>query len=220
MADLLDGPRWGPADGGAPRKLVVLLHGLGADGFDLIDLAPNWGKAVPDALFVAPHAPEPCDIAPYGRQWFSVGDRTPANLLAGMRVAASHLDAFLDAELARLGLAAGDMALMGFSQGAMTALFTGLRRDPPPAAILAYSGRLVGAEIMPAEIRGRPPVLLVHGEDDEVVPVEGSRAAEAALLDLGVTVESHWRPGLGHGLDDVGIMQGALMLQHYLGQAA
>src|SRR5689334_24767717 len=101
MTALLDGPRWGPASGKTPRKLVVLLHGLGADGFDLIDLAPAWGEAVPDAAFVAPHAPEPCDIAPHGRQWFSVGDRSDAQRLAGTRAAAAVLDAFLDAGAAR-----------------------------------------------------------------------------------------------------------------------
>ncbi|WP_137180200.1 alpha/beta hydrolase [Roseomonas sp. AR75] len=217
MPETLDGPRWGPAEGGAPRKLVLLLHGLGADGFDLIDLAPGWGKAVPNALFVAPHAPEPCDMAPFGRQWFSVQDRTPARMLAGVRVAADHLSAFLNAETARHGLAAGDVALMGFSQGAMTALFTGLRRDPPPAAILAYSGRLVGAEVLQAELRGRPPVLLVHGESDDVVPVSGSREAEAALTALGIPVESAYRTGLAHGLDDAGIALGGLMLQRHLG---
>jgi phospholipase/carboxylesterase len=218
MPELLDGPRWGPAEGGVPRRLVLLLHGLGADGFDLIDLAPGWGKAVPDALFVAPHAPEPCDLAPYGRQWFSVQDRTPARMLAGVRVAAGHLGAFLDAEAARLGLAASDTALMGFSQGAMTALFAGLRRDKPPAAILAYSGRLIGAETLAAELRCRPPVLLVHGAVDDVVPVAGSRDAEAALRAAGVPVESAWRPDLAHGLDDAGIALGALMLQRHLGE--
>jgi phospholipase/carboxylesterase len=216
MADPLDGPRWGPAEGGRPGKLVVLLHGLGADGFDLIDLAPGWGKAVPQAAFVAPHAPEPCDIAPYGRQWFSVQDRTPARMLAGVESAAAHLHAFLDAETARLGLTAADVALMGFSQGAMTALFTGLRRDPPPAAILAYAGRLIGAEALPAALRGRPPVLLVHGEDDDVVPVQGSQDAERVLQGLGVPVESAWRPGLAHGLDEAGIALGGLMLQRHL----
>ena len=216
MAELLDGPRWGPATGGAPRKLVVLLHGLGADGFDLIDLAPGWGAAVPEAAFVAPHAPEPCDMAPFGRQWFSVQDRTPARMLADMRIAAAHLGAFLDAETARLGLVAGDVALMGFSQGAMTALFTGLRRDPPPAAILAYSGRLVGPEVLAAELASRPPVLLVHGEADDVVPVEGSREAERLLREAGVPVESVYRPGLAHGLDEAGITLGALTLQRRL----
>jgi phospholipase/carboxylesterase len=214
--ELLDGPRWGPASGEAPRKLVVLLHGLGADGFDLIDLAPGWGAAVPEASFVAPHAPEPCDMAPFGRQWFSVQDRTPARMLAGMRVAAGHLDAFLDAEIARLGLSAGDVALMGFSQGAMTALFSGLRRPEPPAAILAYAGRLVGPDTLDAEMRSRPPVLLVHGEADDVVPVEGSREAERLLRSVGVPVESAYRPGLAHGLDEAGIALGALTLQRYL----
>lgn len=220
MAELLDGPRWGPASGGAPRGLVVLLHGLGADGFDLIDLAPGWGKAVPHAAFVAPHAPEPCDLAPHGRQWFSVQDRTPARMLAGVRQAAGHLDAFLDAEAARLGLAPGAVAIMGFSQGAMTALFTGLRRADPPAAILAYAGRLIGAEALAAEIAGRPPVLLVHGEADDVVPVEGSQEAARVLAGLGVEVESSWRPGLAHGLDEAGIMLGALALQRSLGMPA
>jgi phospholipase/carboxylesterase len=220
MAELLDGPRWGPATGGAPRRLVVLLHGLGADGFDLIDIAPGWGKAVPEAAFVAPHAPEPCDLAPYGRQWFSVQDRTPARMLAGVRVAADHLGAFLDAETARLGLAMRDVALMGFSQGAMTALFAGLRRSPPPAAILAYAGRLIAPELLPGELGARPPVLLVHGEDDDVVPAEGSREAERVLRELGVPVESAWRRGLAHGLDEAGIALGALMLQwHLAGEA-
>lgn len=220
MAELLDGPRWGPASGGRPRSLVVLLHGVGADGFDLIDLAPNWGKAVPDALFVAPHGPEPCDLAPHGRQWFSLYDRTPARLEAGVRVGAAHLDAFLDAEQARLGLAAGGVALMGFSQGAMTALFAGLRRAAPPAAILAYAGRLIGPQALPAEIRGRPPVLLVHGDADDIVPIEGSQEAERVLAGLGVPVEAAWRPGLAHGIDEAGISLGALTLQRHLARPA
>jgi phospholipase/carboxylesterase len=220
MTALLDGPRWGPASGGRARKLVVLLHGLGADGYDLIDLAPNWGKAVPEAAFVAPHAPEPCDIAPYGRQWFSVGDRTPAHMLAGARVAAQHLGAFLDAETARLGLDPGDVGVMGFSQGAMMALFTGLRRAPQPAVLLAYSGRLIGAETLAAEIRGRPPVLLVHGEEDEIVPAAASRDAESALHAAGVPAGAVFRPGLGHGIDEAGMTLGALSLQQHLGTPA
>jgi phospholipase/carboxylesterase len=220
MTTGLDGPRWGPASGGRARKLVVLLHGLGADGYDLIDLAPGWGQAVPEAAFVAPHAPEPCDIAPYGRQWFSVGDRTPARMRAGAEVAAGHLHAFLDGEAARLDIGADGIAIMGFSQGAMMALFTGLRRAPPPAVLLAYAGRLLGAETLAADLRARPPVLLVHGEEDEIVPAAASREAESALTAAGVNVEAVFRPGLGHGLDEAGMALGALALQRYLGTPA
>lgn len=211
-----EGPRWGPAGGGRPNSLVVLLHGVGADGFDLIDLAPGWGKAVPGALFLAPHAPEPCDMAPFGHQWFSLQDRTPARIEAGARVAAAALERRLAAELARLGLPDGALGLMGFSQGAMTALFAGLRRRAAPACILAYSGALPAAERLGAEIACRPPVLLVHGEADPTVPAGASRAAEAALRVAGVEVEALYSPGLGHGLDEAGITLGALTLQRTL----
>lgn len=212
-----DGPRWGPASGGAPRQLVLLLHGVGADGFDLIDLAPGWGRAVPDALFFAPHAPEPCDMAPCGRQWFSLAERSPARLLAGARAARAWLEPRIDAELARLGLGGGALGLMGFSQGAMTALFCGLRRPVAPGCILAYSGALAGAELLPAECTARPPVLLVHGEADPTVPVALGRAAEAVLRAAGVTVETAYRPGLEHGIDDAGMALGGLALQRAFG---
>jgi phospholipase/carboxylesterase len=211
MAELMDGPRWGPAAGGKAKQLVVLLHGLGADGHDLIDLAPGWGKALPEAAFVSPDAPFPCDLGPYGRQWMSVQDRAPEAALAGATAAAVHLDAFLDAELARHGLPGGALALMGFSQGAMMTLFAGLRRKVAPAALLAFSGRLVGP--VPPLQPSPPAVLLVHGEADEVVPIAGSLAAESALRAAGLAVETSWRPGLGHGIDQVGITMGALALQ-------
>ncbi|KAA2214787.1 alpha/beta hydrolase [Teichococcus oryzae] len=209
----LEGPRWGPRSGHAPRVIVVLLHGYGADGNDLIDLAPHWAQAVPDALFISPHAPLPCEGGPYGRQWFSLQDRSPAMLLAGAQAARPLLDEAIAAECAAAGLPETHVALMGFSQGAMMALFTGLRRPAAPAAILAYCGRLIGEELLPAEIASRPPVLIVHGEVDEVVPAEASRAAEAALRQAGVPVESLYAPGLAHGIDDAGLSAGALFLQ-------
>jgi phospholipase/carboxylesterase len=131
----------------------------------------------------------------------------------GVRRARLVLDEFLDAKLAELCLAPDAYALMGFSQGAMTALFTGLRRPVPPRAILAYSGILLGAESLASEITGRPPVLLVHGEMDQVVPVAASRAAEEALRTAGVPVESLYPPTLPHGIDQGGIALGALTLQ-------
>ncbi|MGO9998578.1 MAG: alpha/beta hydrolase, partial [Acetobacteraceae bacterium] len=141
MAEL-DGPRWGPASKGVPRQLVVLCHGLGADGHDLIDLAPSWGHALPDALFVSVDAPFIHDSG-FGRQWWCVADRSPPVAAAGVRRAAGFLGPFIDAELARHNLPADAYALMGFSQGAMTALFAGLRRATAPRVILAFSGALI-----------------------------------------------------------------------------
>ena len=211
MAEL-DGPRWGPASKATPKQLVVLCHGLGADGHDLIDLAPTWSHALPEALFVSVDAPFPHESG-FGRQWWSVEDRTPAVMEAGVRRAAGFLDAFIDAELARLGLPAEAYALMGFSQGAMTVLFTGLRRPAAPRAILAFSGALVAPESLTAELANRAPVLLVHGEADDVVPVHRSRDAEAALRAANVPVEAAYVPRLGHGIDDTGLSMGALALQ-------
>lgn len=208
----LDGPRLAPASGGAAKQLVVLLHGLGADGQDLIGLAPHWAAALPDAAFVAPDAPLPCDMAPYGRQWFSLQDRSPARIAAGVRAAAPGLQEFLDAELARLGLPDSALAIAGFSQGCMMTLFCGLRRAKAPAALIGYSGALIGAETLAAEATCRPPVLLVHGEMDDIVPVSASRAAEAALRVAGIPVEAIYRPGLAHGIDEAGLAAGAAAL--------
>ncbi|MFC7737175.1 alpha/beta hydrolase [Roseomonas sp. GCM10028921] len=212
MAEL-DGPRWGPASKGRIKEIVFLLHGVGADGNDLIDLAPRWSQAVPDALFISPHAPTPYQGASFGRQWFDLSDRSPARLEAGVRAVAPVLDATIARECAAAGIPETHAMLMGFSQGAMTALFCGLRRATPPAAILAYSGLLLGPESLGVELRGRPPVLLVHGEADEVVPVAGSRAAERQLRDAGVPVEAVYSPRLGHGIDDAGLSAGAISLQ-------
>lgn len=219
MTAQLESVAWGPASGHTPKQLVVLCHGLGADGNDLIDLAPYWAQALPDAAFAAPHAPNPYDMLPpnsgiSGRQWFSIGNFDLALLTAGVREARAALDGFLDAELKRLKLPADSYALMGFSQGAMTALFTGLRRPTPPRGILAFSGALMAPESLAAEITGRPPVLLVHGEADPVVPVSRSRDAERALRAAGVPVQSLYSPRLAHGIDDAGLSAGSLFLQH------
>ena len=216
----LDGLRWGPRPGGAGRQLVVLLHGVGADGHDLIDLAPAWAPALPDAVFAAPHGPEPYDnqvpggaSEGPGRQWFSLADRSPAALLAGAARALPLLDAYVAAELERLGLPPDAVALMGFSQGAMMALHAGLRRRPPPRGILAYAGALLEAPDLAAACTGHPPTLLAHGEDDNVVPFARAGAAQAALQRLGIPLQTLWRPGLGHAIDDAGLATGALFLQ-------
>lgn len=209
---VLDAIHWGPASKATPRQLVVLCHGLGADAYDLIDIAPTWGHTLPDAVFASVEAPG-AHPSGFGRQWWSVADRRPEVLEAGARAAAGHLDAFLDMELERLGLPADAYALMGFSQGAMTVLFTGLRRAVAPRAILAFSGALIAPAALEAEIRNRAPVLLAHGEADGQVPVTRSHEAEAVLKRLNVPVEAAYSPGLGHGIDDHGIAMAALTLQ-------
>src|SRR6201997_5344382 len=172
MMPLLSGPARPPASGGTPRRLVILLHGLGADGNDLIGLAPYWAPLLPEAEFLAPDAPFPCDMAPFGRQWFSLQDRSPMSILAGVRAAAPILDAFIDDALEARNLEESRLALVGFSQGTMMSLYVGLRRAKALAGIVGFSGALIGSETLPQDIRSRPPVLLIHGDSDEIVPFQ------------------------------------------------
>jgi phospholipase/carboxylesterase len=219
----LDGPRVAPAAGGPARELVVLLHGYGADGDDLIALAAHWQRLLPHAAFASPHAPESIAGFPAqamgGRQWFSLSSydpgmlrRDPAHaggvyreMLDGANRAAPALQGFLDAELARCGLAPERLALVGFSQGTMMALHVGLRRPRAPAAIVGFSGALLGADRLRSEITCRPPVLLLHGDADEIVPVQALFAAAQGLGAADVVAEWHVVPGLGHGIDPGGL---------------
>jgi phospholipase/carboxylesterase len=216
MLGQLTGPSRPPLAGGKPRRLVILLHGLGADGNDLIGLQQYWGRLVPDAEFISPNAPFPCDMAPYGYQWFSVQDRIPAAVLAGVRAAAPMLDAFIDEEVQKRGLTEADTALVGFSQGTMMSLYVGLRRAKQLAGILGYSGRLIAPELLAGELRSRPPVLLVHGTHDPMVPFESLAHAETALKTAGVPVETLACPGIEHSIDPEGLQRGGAFLQRVL----
>jgi len=212
----LDGPRLAPRSGPA-RQLVVFLHGYGADGNDLIEIGRAWQPLLPNAAFVSPHAPEPCGQAPMGRQWFALTFRNPDERWVGVNKAAPLLERFLDAELSRYQLPPSALALVGFSQGTMMALHVGLRRATPPAAIVGYSGLLVDrpdgdTEAFAAEIRSRPPVLLVHGDRDDLIPVQALFAATEGLAALGVSVEWHLSPGTGHGIDPEGLRHGGEFL--------
>jgi len=216
MLMALSGPSRPPVAGGKPRRLVILLHGLGADGNDLIGLQQHWGRLVPEAAFVAPNAPFPCDMAPYGYQWFSVQDRSPEGVLGGVRAAAPLLDAFIDDELQKHGLEEKDAALVGFSQGTMMSLFVGLRRAKPLAGILGYSGRLIAPDLLASELRSRPPVLLVHGTEDPLVPFESLAMAETALKDAGIVVETLACVGTPHAIDPEGLQRGGSFLREVL----
>ncbi|MBS7537905.1 alpha/beta hydrolase [Ancylobacter lacus] len=207
---MLDGPRLPPRSGGAPDSLVVLLHGYGADGRDLIDLGSYWAERLPGTAFVSPHAPEPCGMAPVGRQWFGYVERNDRERWIGVQAAHPALETFIDAELNRHDLPASRLALVGFSQGAMMALHTGLRRAEAPAGIVALSGVHAQpsereAEAAGAQPRARPPVLLIHGDRDEVIPVGALSRARVSLAAGGITPEWHVIRGLGHGIDEEGL---------------
>ncbi len=194
---------------------MVFLHGYGADGNDLIGLGRHWAGLLPDAAFVSPHAPEPCAMNPFGgRQWFALTFRDPSERWRGVQKAGPVLNAFLNAELASHGLGDDALALVGFSQGTMMALHVGLRRARPPAGIVGYSGMLAGAEHLPGQLSSRPPVLLLHGDADEVIPVEAMMQASQSLAALEVPVEWHVRPGLGHGIDPEGLEIGGRFLRN------
>lgn len=199
MTRPLDGPRLAPR-GRAASALVVLLHGYGANGDDLIALADAWQPILPDAAFVAPNAPDMIPGMHGGLQWFGLTLRDPSEYWRGVSSAQPALDRFLDAELARHRLGPERLVLVGFSQGTMLALHVGLRRASAPAGIVAYSGLLAGPEHL-AQTPARPPVLLVHGETDDLIPVEALHTAREALAATGLPVEWHVRPGLGHGID-------------------
>jgi phospholipase/carboxylesterase len=216
MAAQLDGPRIAPQSG-RTRQLVVFLHGYGADGNDLIEIGRAWQPLLPDAAFVSPHAPRPCGQAPVGREWFPLTFRDPDERWNGVNAAGPILNQFLEAELQRHGLSPAALALVGFSQGTMMALHVGLRRPAAPAAIVGYSGLLVapasGAlEAMHHEIVARPPVLLVHGDQDDLIPAQALFQSAQGLAALGVPVEWHLSQGIGHGIDGEGLRHGGEFL--------
>ncbi|MBE2276838.1 MAG: dienelactone hydrolase family protein [Rhodobacteraceae bacterium] len=199
--------RKGAAQGKA-KALVVFLHGYGADGADLLGLADVLAPHLPGVAFLAPDAPEPCAGAPYGRQWFPIpwlDGSTEAAAEQGLKAAAADLDAFLDARLAAEGLAPAALALVGFSQGAMMALQVAPRRDAGVAGVVAISGRLLAPERLAAEARVKPPILLVHGDEDPVVPFADMGLAGTALVEAGFETYAHVMKGAGHGIAPDGL---------------
>ncbi len=222
MSDLpeLDGLEFGPSSGGEIKQLVILCHGLGADGNDLIGLAPYFARILPDAKFISPNAPFACDMAPFGYQWFSLQERTEEAMLAGARMARPILDKFIDDQLAKHNLTEDKLALIGFSQGTMMSVFTTPRREKPVAGVIGYSGRLIGAETLADEVKSTPPMVLINGDQDELVPGEVQPIAVKALTDAGIDVQGHMRPGLDHSIDEVGIQIGMEFLARIFGVSA
>lgn len=213
----MTGPVQQPASGGPAKQIVVLLHGLGSDGNDLIALAPHLASVLPDAVFVSPNAPQKCDMAPFGYQWFSLQSRVPDDMLNGIQQSAPLLDAFLDAQLETYGLTDEKMALLGFSQGTMMSLYVAPRRKARIAGVVGFSGALLGGEGLKEEGIQKPPILLVHGNADEVVPPAAMGRALTELEEADFQVEAHMHPGLGHGIDPQGMQRAAQFLTGVFG---
>lgn len=213
----LTGPRLPPARGEATH-LVVLAHGYGADGNDLIGLAPHWQRMMPTVAFVAPNAPERCPGSP-GYQWFPIARLDPHEMQKGVESAAPIFETFLESELARLNLPPERLALVGFSQGTMMSLHVGLRRAVKPAAIVGYSGVLAGAP--PQLGADTPPILLIHGDADDMIPADALFMSAGALGHAGACVQWHLSAGIGHSIDETGLMMGgAFLTQAFRGQLA
>jgi phospholipase/carboxylesterase len=218
---VLSGPSLEPLSGNT-KRLVVFLHGYGADGNDLIEIGRAWQPILPDTAFVSPHAPEPCGQAPVGKQWFGLTFRDPDERWIGVNQAAPALQAYLDAELQRRQLPPSALALVGFSQGTMMSLHAGLRRPVAPAAIVGFSGMFImpndgPPETVEGEIASRPPILLIHGDQDELIPVQALFHASSSLSALDVPVEWHISHGVGHGIDQEGLRHGGEFLARRFG---
>ncbi|MFO1241842.1 MAG: dienelactone hydrolase family protein [Rickettsiales bacterium] len=214
---MLTGPEQPPISGATPKQLLIFLHGVGADGNDLFGLAPMFAETFPDAYIASPNAPLAFDMAPFGYQWFSLRDYTMPAMLAGVQTAVPHLNAYIDAMLKKTNVPISKLAVIGFSQGTMTALYTLIRRVDSCGAIVGFSGALIGAEQLAVEAKAKPPVCLIHGEMDTVVPFGAMGMAETVLKNAGLSVESHARPGLPHGIDPEGIEIAKKFLKKHLG---
>lgn len=219
MTDLpqLDGPRVLPASGAAPKQIVILVHGYGSNGHDLIGLAPALQPALPDAVFVSPHAPQRLAAVAEGYQWWPINTFSMQERAEGAKAAAPILNAFIDQELERYGLSEDKLALVGFSQGTMMSLYVAPQREKQIAGVVGYSGMVVDEAALKANLKTRPPVLLVHGDADPVVPFMAYNHAGKALQDLGFDVFGYAARGVGHSIDNEGLRLGRDFLVKVLG---
>ncbi len=208
---------YGPVSGSDPQQLVILLHGLGSNGQDLIGLAPFFAQSLPGAIFVSPDAPQPCDMAPMGHQWFSLQEWTPESILRGVQDAAPIVEVFITEQIEKYDMSADKTVLVGFSQGTMMSLYAGPHYPEKLAGVLGYSGALVW-EDSPAAAGKRQniPVRLIHGDADPVVPVAAYHHALAALEKESFDVSGGITPGLMHNIDEAGIESGSQFLRDVL----
>lgn len=213
MSSNLDGPRLSPSGGGTPKKLVIFLHGYGSNGDDLIGLGQHWARHFPDVQWVSPNAPEAVPGAPNGYQWFPISNLDPDRIQAGAESAMPVVDQFIDEELERYALQPSDLVLCGFSQGTMLSLQTGLRRGEQLGGILGYSGAMPGGHKLKDEMRSKPPVFLIHGDQDPVLPVPFMLDAVQSLADAGHGCQWHISQGIQHSIGQDGLDLGRHFLE-------
>ncbi|MDR5651149.1 alpha/beta hydrolase [Ruixingdingia sedimenti] len=209
-----------PARNGVTKSVVVFVHGYGADGNDLLGLADPLAPHLPDTAFHAPDAPERCSGNPFGYQWFPIpwlDGSSEAEAQAGVAAAADDLNLYLDEVLRAEGVTPDRLALVGFSQGTMMSLHVAARRDAAIAGVVAFSGRLLAPELLAAEARVKPPVLLIHGDADPVVPFADMGAAGDALVAAGFETYGHVMKGAGHGIAPDGLSVALAFLRERLG---
>lgn len=212
---LIDGPRIPPKSGTA-KKLVILFHGYGSNGQDLAGLAQAWAPNFPDVAWASPNAPEQVPGYPQGYQWFPISRLDPELMEQGVRSAHASAEQFVKSELKRWGLSDGDVVLVGFSQGTMMALHTGLRRETAPAGVLGFSGALAGPERLKQEMTAKPPILLIHGDQDDVLPVGMTLMAAQGLCAAGHGAEFHISQGIPHSIGPDGLELGQRFIANAL----
>ena len=201
----LTGPIIEPQSNEKPKQLIIFCHGYGADGNDLIGLSSYFQNILPDAIFMSPNAPQKCDLNPLGYQWFDFQSGDPAMIWKGVLEAANTLNLFIDQQLEKYNLSDDDLALIGFSQGTMMSLHIGLRRAKPMRAIVGFSGKLIGEELLNNDLVSRPPIYLIHGEQDPMVPHQETINAAKVLKGYNVEVEKHISPNTPHSIAQDGL---------------
>lgn len=207
----LNGPTIEPENGN-PEKLVILCHGYGSNGDDLIGLVPHLQRALPNAVYVSPNAPDECFGSPNGYQWFPLNTLSREERLVGTLKAAPTLDHFIDQQLEKYSLKNKDLVLIGFSQGTMMTLHVGLRRSSDIAGIVGFSGAMTLPDGWKDEITSKPPVVLIHGDMDNVVPVQMMHEAFIALQEIDLDVSNHVSPGITHSIGPDGLQTAMVFL--------
>ena len=210
----LDGPFIAPRSGKA-KQLVMFLHGYGANGNDLIEIGNDFAEALPDAAFVSPNAPEVCEAWSAGYQWFPIRAITPEAMERDKKasIVAPILSAYIDEQLKKWGVDDSALAVAGFSQGAMMAMYTMPRRKKPNAAVIGFSGMLLDAQGLKGADIVKMPILAIHGDADEIVPPDNLARIESGFSEAGFDIETIMRPGLGHGIDHFGLTRSLQFLQ-------